>query len=88
MIGLAHTAVAVATAWLVYEVGRRVVDRRVGLVAALLTTLHPYLVWHDVHMNREILDHFLAVGRGAAHARRRGARRPAAGARCSAACSG
>jgi 4-amino-4-deoxy-L-arabinose transferase-like glycosyltransferase len=61
VIGLAHTAVAVATAWLVYEVGRRVVDRRVGLVAALLTTLHPYLVWHDVHMNREILDHFLAV---------------------------
>ena len=61
VIGLAHTAVAVATAWLVYEVGRRVVDRRVGLVAALLATLHPYLVWHDVHMNREILDHFLAV---------------------------
>jgi len=23
--------------------------------------LHPYLVWHDVHMNREILDHFLAA---------------------------
>ena len=61
LIGLAHTAVAVATAWLVYEIGRRVVDRKVGLVAALLTTLHPYLVWHDVHMNREILDHFLAA---------------------------
>ncbi len=28
----------------------------VGLVAALLTTLHPYLVWHDVHANREVLD--------------------------------
>ena len=61
VIGLAHVTVAVATAWLVYELARRVVDARVGLVAALLTTLHPYLVWHDVHMNREILDHFLAV---------------------------
>jgi hypothetical protein len=61
VIGLAHTLIAVVTAWLVYEVGRRAVDRRVGIVAALLTTLHPYLVWHDVHMNREILDHFLAV---------------------------
>jgi 4-amino-4-deoxy-L-arabinose transferase-like glycosyltransferase len=61
VIGLAQVLVAVVTAWLVYEVGRRVLDARVGLVAGLLTTLHPYLVWHDVHMNREILDHFLAV---------------------------
>ena len=61
VIGLAQVLVAVVTTWLVYEVGRRVMDARVGLVAALLTTLHPYLVWHDVHMNREILDHFLAV---------------------------
>jgi len=62
VIGLAQVLIAVATAWLVYELGRRLVDRRVGVIAALLTTLHPYLVWHDVHMNREILDHLLAVG--------------------------
>jgi 4-amino-4-deoxy-L-arabinose transferase-like glycosyltransferase len=61
VIGLAHIVVAVATALLVYELGRRVTDRRVGLCAAVLWTLHPYLVWHDVHMNREILDQFLAV---------------------------
>ena len=61
VIGLAHVLVAVATAFLVYELGRRVADTRVALVAALLTTLHPYVVWHDVHMNREILDQFLAV---------------------------
>jgi 4-amino-4-deoxy-L-arabinose transferase-like glycosyltransferase len=61
VVGLAHVAVAAVTALLVYEVGRRIVDARVGLVAALLTTLHPYLVWHDMHMNREILDHALAV---------------------------
>ena len=61
VVGLAHLGVAVATAWLVYEVGRRVVDARVGVVAAVLTTLHPYVVWHDVHMNREILDELLAV---------------------------
>src|SRR5207248_10300609 len=32
-----------------------------GLVASVLTTLHPYLIWHDVHLNREILDQFLAA---------------------------
>jgi hypothetical protein len=26
-----------------------------------VTTLHPYLVWHDVHVNREILDGILAA---------------------------
>ncbi len=30
-------------------------------VGALLATLHPYLVWHDVHLNREILDQLLAA---------------------------
>ena len=29
---------------------------RAAVVAALIATLHPYLVWHDVHVNREILD--------------------------------
>ena len=24
-----------------------------------MATLHPYLVWHDVHVNRELLDCFL-----------------------------
>jgi 4-amino-4-deoxy-L-arabinose transferase-like glycosyltransferase len=62
VIGLAQVLIAVVTAWLVYELARRLVDRRVGVIAALLTTLHPYLVWHDVHMNREILDQLLAVG--------------------------
>jgi hypothetical protein len=61
VVGLAHVVVAVATAWLVYELGRKVVDARAAVVAALLTTLHPYVVWHDVHMNREILDQSLAV---------------------------
>ena len=61
VVGLAQIAVAVGTTLLVYEIGRRVVDARVGLVAALLATLHPYLVWHDVHMNRELLDGALAA---------------------------
>jgi hypothetical protein len=60
-VGLAHVVVAVVTAWLVYEVGRRVLSPGAGLVAAALATLHPYLVWHDVHMNREILDGALAA---------------------------
>jgi 4-amino-4-deoxy-L-arabinose transferase-like glycosyltransferase len=61
-VGLAHVLVAVLTALLVYELGRRLVSPRVGLTAALVTTLHPYLVWHDVHMNRELLDQALAAG--------------------------
>src|SRR5262245_38890733 len=60
-VGVAHLVVATATAVLVYELGRREVSARVGLLAALLVTLEPYVVWHDVHMNREILDELLAV---------------------------
>src|SRR3712207_5537526 len=49
VVGLAHAVVAVVTAVLVYELGRRVLDARAALLAALATTLHPYLVWHDMH---------------------------------------
>ena len=62
VVGIAQTLVAVATALLVYEIGRRIASWRVGVVAAVLATLHPYLVWHDVHVNREILDTLLAAG--------------------------
>ncbi len=61
VVGLAQTLVAVATALLVLEIGRRIASQRVGIVAAVVTTLHPYLVWHDVHVNREILDTLLAA---------------------------
>jgi dolichyl-phosphate-mannose-protein mannosyltransferase len=55
-VGLAQVVVAVATALLVFEIGRMLRSTAVGLVAALLTTLHPYVVWHDIHANREVLD--------------------------------
>jgi 4-amino-4-deoxy-L-arabinose transferase-like glycosyltransferase len=61
IIGAAQILVAIGTAFIVYEIGRRVASPRVGLIAAAIASLHPYLVWHDVHMNREILDHFLAA---------------------------
>ena len=61
IIGAAQILVAIGTAFIVYEIGRRVASPRVGLIAAAITSLHPYLVWHDIHMNREILDHFLAA---------------------------
>jgi 4-amino-4-deoxy-L-arabinose transferase-like glycosyltransferase len=61
VVGLAQIAVAVATALLVYEIGRRWISPLAGLLGALAATLHPYLVWHDVHMNREILDELLAA---------------------------
>jgi 4-amino-4-deoxy-L-arabinose transferase-like glycosyltransferase len=60
-VGLAQTAVAVATALIVYETGRRFLSPRAGLIAAVVATLNPYLMWHDVHVNREILDQLLAV---------------------------
>jgi hypothetical protein len=60
-VGLAQIVVAVATALLVLEIGVRLRSPGVGLVAALLTTLHPYVVWHDVHANREVLDGFVLV---------------------------
>ncbi len=60
-VGISQTVVAAGTALLVYAIGCRVATRGVGVTAALLSTLHPYLVWHDVHVNREILDGFLAA---------------------------
>src|SRR4029450_10973779 len=32
-----------------------------GTIAAVLATLNPYLVWHDVHLNREVLDQLVAA---------------------------
>jgi dolichyl-phosphate-mannose-protein mannosyltransferase len=58
-VGVAQTLVAVATALLVLEIGRRLRSLAFGVVAALIATLHPYLVWHDVHVNREVLDGLL-----------------------------
>ena len=60
-IGLAQIAVAAATAVLVYAIGARIASQRVGVVAAVISTLHPYLVWHDIHVNREVLDGLLAA---------------------------
>jgi 4-amino-4-deoxy-L-arabinose transferase-like glycosyltransferase len=62
VVGLAQTAVALAVALLVYEIGRRVVSRRAGVIAAVVATLNPYLIWHDVHVNREILDQLVGAG--------------------------
>ena len=61
LVGLVQISVAVATALLVFEIGRRFVSEQAGLVAAVLAALNPYLIWHDVHVNREILDSMLAA---------------------------
>jgi 4-amino-4-deoxy-L-arabinose transferase-like glycosyltransferase len=60
-VGLAQIVVAAGTALVVLEIGRRFLSPRAAVVAALLATLNPYLVWHDVHLNREILDQLLAA---------------------------
>lgn len=61
VVGLAQIAVSVVTAILVFEIGNRVVSKWGGIVAAVVATLHPYLIWHDVHLNREIVDQLLAA---------------------------
>lgn len=61
VVGLVQIALAVATALLVYEIARRWLSPRVAMWAALVATLSPYLVWHDVHVNREIVDQVLAA---------------------------
>src|SRR5574340_1715463 len=55
-VGLAQVLVGVATALVVLEIGTRLRSVGVGVVAALVATLHPYVVWHDMHANREVLD--------------------------------
>ena len=52
---------AIATALVVFETGRRFLSARIGLIAAVVATLQPYLVWHDLHGNREILDQLIGA---------------------------
>jgi 4-amino-4-deoxy-L-arabinose transferase-like glycosyltransferase len=59
VVGLAQILLAVATALLVLAIGRHLSSLRTGVIAALVTTLHPYVVWHDVHVNREVVDGLL-----------------------------
>jgi 4-amino-4-deoxy-L-arabinose transferase-like glycosyltransferase len=59
VVGVAQIAVAALTAAIVLEIGRRVASLQVGVVGATIAALHPFLVWHDVHVNREILDGLL-----------------------------
>jgi len=60
-VGGVQIGVATATAFLVYAIGARVMSRRAGTFAAVVSTLNPYLVWHDVHLNREILDQLVGA---------------------------
>jgi hypothetical protein len=60
-VGFAQILVALATALVVLEIGRRFMSLRAGAIAAVVATLNPYLIWHDVHLNREVLDQLLAA---------------------------
>ncbi len=60
-VGFVQVIVATGTAFLVYAIGARVLSRNAGVFAAVVSTLNPYLVWHDVHLNREILDQLVAA---------------------------
>ena len=60
-IGVSQLVLSIVTAWLVYEIGRRVLGPRWGFVAAAVATLNPYLAWHDMHVNREIVDQVCAA---------------------------
>jgi 4-amino-4-deoxy-L-arabinose transferase-like glycosyltransferase len=60
-VGFAQILIATGTAFLVYAIGARVISRLAGTFAAVVATLNPYLVWHDVHLNREILDQLVVA---------------------------
>jgi len=60
-LGVIQTLIAVATALVVLEIGRAFLPLRYAVVAALIATLQPYLIWHDVHGNREILDQLIGA---------------------------
>jgi 4-amino-4-deoxy-L-arabinose transferase-like glycosyltransferase len=60
-VGMAQILLAVVTAVLVYEIGRRILGPRTGLIGAAIATLNPYLIWHDMHVNREIVDQVVAA---------------------------
>ena len=60
-VGTAQLLVAIATSLVVFETGRRFLSPRIGLIGAVVATLQPYLVWHDLHGNREILDQLLGA---------------------------
>jgi 4-amino-4-deoxy-L-arabinose transferase-like glycosyltransferase len=60
-VGIAQMLLAVVTAMLVYEIGRRILGPRAGLIGAAIATLNPYLIWHDMHVNREIVDQVVAA---------------------------
>ena len=60
-VGIAQICVSVCTVLVVWQIGRRWLSPAAGLLAGLGVALHPYLIWHDVHMNREILDQLLAA---------------------------
>jgi 4-amino-4-deoxy-L-arabinose transferase-like glycosyltransferase len=61
VVGLAQILLAICTALLVYAIGRRVAPRFAAL-AAVVATVNPYLIWHDVHVNREICDQVVLAG--------------------------
>jgi len=61
VVGLAQTAVATVTALLVYAICRRIAPGLAAL-AGVVATLNPYLIWHDVHVNREIVDQVVLAG--------------------------
>ena len=61
IVGTAQIAIAALTGLVVLAIGRRALGPRGGLLAALAATLNPYLIWHDVHVNREILDQLAAA---------------------------
>jgi 4-amino-4-deoxy-L-arabinose transferase-like glycosyltransferase len=60
-VGVAQLVLAIATSWLVFEIGRRLYGARWGVVGAAIATLNPYLAWHDMHVNREIVDQVCAA---------------------------
>lgn len=61
-VGVFQAVLGVGTVLMVGELGRRLFDRRVGLVAAIVTAVFPALVFHTGVVLTETLFDFLMVG--------------------------
>ena len=59
--GLFNLVLGVGTVWLIFEIGRRLFDNRVGLVAAAAVALWPNLIFHTAVILTETLFVFLAL---------------------------
>jgi len=54
-VGISQGLLSTFNVFLTYLVGRRLYGRKAGYLAAFFMGLYPYIIFHDVHVNRTVL---------------------------------